>query len=45
MWGQLGGASWRVPTVLEALRRAVVVQLACGQARLVVVTLTLTLNP
>ena len=38
VWGQLGGKSWRVPTVLEALRRAVVVQLACGQAHLAVVT-------
>ena len=38
VWGQLGSASWRVPKVLVALQRAVVVQLACGQAHLVVVT-------
>ena len=38
VWGQLGSASWRVPTVLAALQRAVVVQLACGQAHLAVVT-------
>ena len=38
VWGQLGRASWRVPTALEALQRAVVVQMACGQAHLVVLT-------
>lgn len=38
VWGQLGGKSWRVPTMIEALARAVVVQMACGHAHMVMVT-------
>ena len=38
VWGQLGTASWRVPTFVAGMGKAVVVSIACGRAHLTMAT-------